>query len=627
MKKNIVSVDSLQKEFPNKIICKQSSFGIHEGDKIGLVGINGCGKSTLLKMMTGLEPADSGKIVVRKGITIGYLQQIPQLQPEQTIYQQIYYSDQPAMQLLREYYQLSARLAADPSAQLQAEHREVMTKLDAIDGWKIEVRAKSLLSQLGLEDFSQQISTLSGGQKRRLDLARVLLDQPNLLFLDEPTNHLDIETIEWFQDFLLDFKGAVVFVTHDRYFLDAVCNKILEIEAGTLRFYEGTYSHYIKQKELELIDTQRKETRRKAQLSKELQWLQRGAKARTSKPKNHVDRVKELISKSYLTSSEEMEISFGSQRLGKTILEIKQLSKAYGDNVLVDKFSHNFQKLERVGIIGANGCGKTTLLKMIMGEVEADSGTIKVGLNTKFAYFRQDSEDFLQDITVLDYIQQSASTIRTADGSKFSASEMLQKFLFDGKMQQSKLHLLSGGEKKRLYLMKSLMFGANFIILDEPTNDLDIKTLEILEDYLDAFRGCLLVVSHDRYFLDRTVDYLFVFENNQIKKFPGNYSDSLLVRRYQAEEQKEQNTQQKVRSKPEKLKQVKLSFNEKRELAKLDGRIAELSAEIESLSDKIEQEAATLDHREFAKISTQQQKLEAELDELELRWLELDEKR
>lgn len=626
MKKNMVSVDSLHKEFPSKVICKSSSFGIHEGDKIGLVGINGCGKSTLLKMLSGIEPMDEGQITIRNGVKLAYLQQIPHLDEDKNIYEQIYYSDQGAFVLLREYYRISDLLEHEATEELSENYRQIMTKLDAIDGWKIEIRARSLLSQMGFSDFNQKISTLSGGQKRRLDLVRVLLDEPDLLFLDEPTNHLDISTIEWFQDFLISFSGAVVFVTHDRYFLDAVCTKIMEIENGVFRFYESNYSGYIKQKTQEIVDSQRKETRLKAQLSKELQWLNRGARARTSKPKNHLDRVKELLSKSYLTDSNELDISFGSKRMGKTILEIKAINKAYGDKKLINEFSHNFQKLERVGIIGANGCGKTTLLKMIGGEIKADSGSVKAGLNTDFAYFKQNTDEFEQDITVLDYIQQFASTIRTADGTKFSATEMLQKFLFEGKMQQSKIYSLSGGEKKRLYLMKSLMFGSNFIILDEPTNDLDIKTLEILEDYLDAFRGCLLVVSHDRYFLDRTVDYLFVFENGEIKKFPGNYSDSLLVRRFQEEAKKEEKKIEKPDTRIRKVS-TKLTFNEKRELVQIEKDMEEISCRLEELHNKIETEAASLNHQEFGEITGEQDILQERLDEVEMRWLELDEKR
>ncbi len=626
MKKNIISIDSLQKSFSEKIICKNSSFGIHKGDKIGLVGINGCGKSTLLKMLTGIEPLDSGKITMRNDVKIGYLQQIPQLDHSLTIYEQIYFSDQPAFVLLREYYRISKLLEDKSTPNLEKQYRAIMTELDAIDGWKIEVKAKSLLSRLGFEDFSQKISTLSGGQKRRLDLAKLLLDEPNILLLDEPTNHLDIDTIEWFQDFLINFNGCVIFVTHDRYFLDAICNKIMEIEQGNIKFYDGNYSYYIKQKELELVDLQRKETRRQAQLSKELQWLQRGAKARTTKPKNHIDRVKELISKSYLSTSSEMDISFGTKRLGKTILEIKNLDKAYSDKKLINNFNHVFQKLERIGIIGANGCGKTTLLKMIANEVKPDTGNIKIGLNTQFAYFKQDSDEFNKNISVLDYIQQFANNIRTKDGTLFSASEMLQKFLFDGKMQQSKITSLSGGEKKRLYLLKSLMFGSNFIILDEPTNDLDIKTLEILEDYLDAFRGCLLVVSHDRYFLDRTVDHLFIFEENQIRKFPGNYSDYLLVKRFYAEESK-QKKKEKIIKKTSNDSSKKLSFNEKRELEKIEIEMENLNSELAELSKKIELDATSLTHLEFAEITSKQEELQELLDEVELRWLELDEKR
>ncbi|HQB98874.1 MAG TPA: ABC-F family ATP-binding cassette domain-containing protein, partial [Candidatus Cloacimonadota bacterium] len=336
--------------------------------------------------------------------------------------------------------------------------------------------------------------------------------------MDEPTNHLDLDSIEWLQNYLISCKTTLIFITHDRYFLDSVCNRILNIERTQLYFYEGNYSAYVKGKLLRETDLQRKETRRQAQLSKELAWLQRGARARATKPKDHVERVKELLSKSYLISNKDLDISFQTDRLGRTILELHKLSKSYDGKLLFEDLDHNFQPMERIGVIGPNGCGKTTLLRLITGEEKLDRGSIKVGINTHFAYYKQEETDLLPNLTVYDYIAQYAETIKTADGNKVSATEMLNRFLFDGKMQQARLSSLSGGEKKRLQLLKSLMFGANFIILDEPTNDLDIPTLEILEDYLDAFKGCLTVVSHDRYFLDRTVDYLFIFESDGIRK-------------------------------------------------------------------------------------------------------------
>ncbi|MCF7814075.1 MAG: ABC-F family ATP-binding cassette domain-containing protein [Candidatus Cloacimonetes bacterium] len=623
MIKNLISVDSLKKEFPGKIICDNVSFGISEGQKIGLIGVNGCGKSTLLKMLIGLEPIDSGKIILRNETTIGFLPQTPDIDSEITIYEHIYYSDNPQFKLLRKYHRILYKLDKNPNPETQKEQQKLQTEMDAKNVWDIEIKAQAYLSKLGFEDFNQKIGILSGGQKRRIDLARVLMDQPDILILDEPTNHLDIDTIEWFQEYLSDYKGTIIFVTHDRYFLDAVSNCIMDVENGKIRFYQGSYGFYLQRKEIELQDMQRKEIRRSAQLKKELKWLQRGAKARTSKPKNHLDRVKELIDKSYLTNDTDLDISFQSKRLGKTILEIKNISKSYDDKDLIKNFNYNFQKLDRIGIIGPNGCGKTTLLKMITDEIPADEGKIKSGHNTHFSYFKQNIEDFNDNISVLDYVKEKAEHIRTKDGILHSASEMLQRFLFDGKMQQQKIKTLSGGEKKRLFLLRSLMFGSNFIILDEPTNDLDIKTLEILEDYLDSFKGCILLVSHDRYFLDRVVDYLFIFEDDKIIKFPGNYSDYLLVKRYRDQQKSDETAKSKNR-----IKDVPkgLSYNEKRELQKLEKEIQELEERKVLLENKIENEADKLNPQEFSDISEELQKIEIDHTSKSERWLTLAEK-
>ncbi len=624
MRKNLISVEELNKAFSEKLICKDNSFGIFENEKIGLIGINGCGKSTLLKLLSGIEPVDSGKITFRNNIRVGYLPQIPQLNTEHTIYEEIYFSDHPQFKLLRKYYKILGKLETRTSDAIENEHHQIVKEIESKDAWKIEIKAKSILNKLGFDDIHQKISTLSGGQKRRIDLARVLMDEPVVLLLDEPTNHLDLDTIEWFQDYLASYKGTILFVTHDRYFLDAVSDKIIEMENGQINFFKGNYSYYLRKKEQQDVDVQRKETRRKAQLKKELKWLQRGAKARTSKPKDHLDRVQELIDKSYLFENKDLDISFRTKRLGKTILEIKDVSKQYDEKILFTNFNHNFQKLERIGIIGPNGCGKTTLLKCIMEEIDPDHGSIKIGVNTSFSYFQQNIEEFNNDQTVLDYIQDFAHNIRTADGILHSATEMLKRFLFDGKLQQSKLENLSGGEKKRLYLLRSLMFGNNFIILDEPTNDLDIRTLEILEDYLDAFKGCIIVVSHDRYFLDRVTDHLFVFDENRIIKFPGNYSDFLLVKKFREEEKIEQ----KKKSTKARTKRVstKLSFNDKREIQSLEKEIPELEEQIKLFNNKIETEASALSPADFKEITEKLEKLQIKLDELELRWLELDEK-
>lgn len=620
MSKIILSVENLSKAFAEKTICHNATFGIHEGDKIGLIGINGCGKTTLLKMIAGKEPVDTGNIILRNEMRIGYLPQIPELNPELTVEEQILSAHYEPLQLLKRYYELTSN-TADASGNEEA--AQLLLRIQSSNAWEAELKAKQYLTKLGFTDLTQKIAHLSGGQKRRVDLARVMMEEPEVLLLDEPTNHLDIDTIEWLQDFLESYAGVVIFVTHDRYFLDAVCTRILEIENGLFRFYQGNYSAYIEQKEQQLIDLQRKETRRTSQLKREMQWLRRGARARSTKPKNHIDRVKELLSKSYLTTDAQMDISFSSKRLGKTILDMRNVSKSYG-SPLFQGFNHTFQKLERIGIIGPNGCGKTTLLRLITDEEKADEGTIQAGINTHFAYFRQDPAQFDESQTVLEYITQQAEQIRTEDGILRSASEMLQRFLFDGKMQQSKISSLSGGERRRLYLLRALMFGSNFIVLDEPTNDLDIKTLEILEEFLDAFRGCLVVVSHDRFFLDRVTDYLFIFEESGIRKFPGNYSDYLLVKRYQEEEKKEEAIRIKTRQKTSK---TKLNFNELRELAYIEKEMEQHRTEQEQLARRLLQDASSLKAEDYANISRRQAVLETTMEKLELRWLELEEKR
>ncbi len=580
----ILTLEDVSCVYGDRTIIKDVSLGIHAAEKIGIVGVNGCGKTTLLKILSGKQMPNTGKITLRNNIKIGYLEQDVAFIPHLTVLQH--------------------------TIPLEGEIHE-------------EYFYKSLLNKLGITDYDQLVGTLSGGQRRKADLARVLALEPDILVLDEPTNHLDLDTIEWLQNYLATTNKSVIFVTHDRYFLDAVCTRIIEIEHTLLYSFEGNYSDYIRGKLIRSTDLQRKETRRSAQLKKELDWLSRGAKARTSKPKNHVDRVKELLSKSYLISNQELEISFQIDRLGKTILELHRLAKSYGGRSLFEEIDHNFQSMERIGIIGSNGCGKTTLLKMITGEVEPDLGAIKVGVNTHFSYYKQDEDSFDPNKTVYEYIAQFAETIKTGAGTKVSATEMLQRFLFDGKMQQMKLSALSGGERKRLYLLKSLMFGANFIIMDEPTNDLDIRSLEVLEDYLDAFRGCLLIVSHDRYFLDRTVDYLFIFEKGRLRKFAGNYSDYLLVKRYEQDEINEPKPMQIMR--PKRI-QKGLTYNEQREFTAVEKEIEAIELLLSDYETKLSESPTTLSHVDYQKISEELSELNDRHQQLLDRWLELSEK-
>ncbi|MDD4667561.1 MAG: ABC-F family ATP-binding cassette domain-containing protein [Candidatus Cloacimonetes bacterium] len=579
----ILTLENINLSYGDKCIIKDANFGIHYCDKIGVLGINGSGKTTLLKVLSGVLKPNSGSITPRKNLKIAYLEQDPSFYPGSTVLEHV--------------------LPADPKDQ------------------KEEHVYKSLLTKMGIETYNKPMHLLSGGQRRKVDIAKVLACEPDLLVMDEPTNHLDLDTIEWLQDYLATMKTSLIFVTHDRYFLDSVCNRIFEIERTKLYFYEGNYSDYVKGKILRQQDSQRKETRRQAQLDKELAWLARGSRARATKPKNHVDRVKELLSKSYLIEEQDLDISFQTDRLGRTILELHKLSKSYDSRPLFEELDHNFQPLERIGILGPNGCGKTTLLKMITGEVKPDIGSIKLGINTHIAYYKQDEDSFDPKLSVYEYIAQYAETIRMADGSKVTATEMLNRFLFDGKMQQMKLSALSGGERKRLYLLKSLMFGANFIILDEPTNDLDIRTLEILEDYLDAFRGCLLVVSHDRFFLDRCVDYLFIHQNGRFRKFAGNYSDYLLVKRYEKEEREEAANPEILRPK---RTNKGLSYNEQREFAGLESRIRELETKLNELEERLS--LPNLKVQEYSELATEIEILSSEHETIFERWVELSDK-
>ena len=584
MNEVLLTLEDVSCLYGERTILQDVSLGIHNAEKIGIIGINGSGKTTLLRIISGLFQPNTGTVTMRKDLKVCLLEQDP-----------VYISE---LSVLQHTFPVAGEI-------------------------KDEYHYKSILSRLGINNFDEKMGNLSGGQRRKADLARVLAAEPDLLLLDEPTNHLDLETIEWLQNYLANAGKAVIFITHDRYFLDAVATKIIEIERTKLFYYEGNYSAYIRGKLIRATDNKRKETRRQAQLKKELDWLNRGAKARTSKPKDHIDRVKELLSKSYLISHQDLDISFQIDRLGKTILELHRLSKSYSGKVLFTDIDHNFQNMERIGIIGPNGCGKTTLLKIILGEEKPDNGTVKIGVNTHFAYYKQDEDSFDPNLTVYEYIAQFAEVIKTAEGNKVTATEMLKRFLFDGKMQQMKLGALSGGERKRLYLLKALMFGANFIIMDEPTNDLDIRTLEILEDYLDAFKGCLLIVSHDRFFLDRTVDYLFIFQDGKLRKFAGNYSDYLLVKRFEQDATEEK--KEPVITRPKRIAKG-LSYNEQREFGLLEKEIEKIESELLELESRLNDFANPLSPKDYYHISISMQELENRHQELLTRWLELSDK-
>ncbi len=567
MNEVLLTLEDVSCLYGERIILQGVSFGIHSSEKIGIVGINGSGKTTLLRIISGLFQPNTGTVTMRKDLKVCLLEQDP-----------LYISDISVLQ---------------HTLPVEGEIKD-------------EYHYKSILSRLGINNFDEKMGELSGGQRRKADLARVLAAEPDLLLLDEPTNHLDLETIEWLQNYLAKCRKAVIFVTHDRYFLDAVATKIIEIERTKSFYYEGNYSAYIRGKLIRATDNKRKETRRQAQLKKELDWLNRGAKARTSKPKDHIDRVKELLSKSYLISHQDLDISFQIDRLGKTILELHRLSKSYSGKVLFTDIDHNFQNMERIGIIGPNGCGKTTLLKIIVGEEKPDNGTVKIGVNTHFAYYKQDEDSFDPNLTVYDYIAQFAEVIKTAEGNKVTATEMLKRFLFDSKMQQMKLGALSGGERKRLYLLKALMFGANFIIMDEPTNDLDIRTLEILEDYMDAFKGCLLIVlTIVSFWTERwTISLFSKMVNSELLVTIPIICWLSVLNGINNRKKKEQ-----VITRPKRIAKG-LSYNEQREFGLLEKEIEKIESELLELESRLNDFANPLSPNDYYHISISMQELE-----------------
>jgi ATP-binding cassette subfamily F protein uup len=590
---SIFTLQSVKKDFGIKEILTDASFSLDDGDKVGLIGTNGSGKSTLLKMIAGLEPIDSGQILVNSGVRIVYLPQQPELDDNHTVLEQVFADSGEQMPLVREYEELSDKLAhaqGDDANQLVSRLSTVMQKMDASGAWELETNAKIILTKLGIEDFNARIGTLSGGYRKRIALAAALLSEPDVLLIDEPTNHLDALSVEWLQSYLNRFRGAILLITHDRYFLDRVTNRIIEIDRGDIYSYAGNYSYYLEKKALSeesAVSTQRKH---QGLLRRELEWLKRGPKARSTKQKARIDRTHELQATEFKQVQGKVDIATPSRRIGKKVIELTNISKAYEGRTLIKDFTYEFSPEDRIGIIGGNGAGKSTLMDIITGRVQPDSGNVEIGSTIHIGYFDQHSEALLDALNenqrVIDYIKEEGEFIKIADGTQISASQMLERFLFPGNQQYAPIHKLSGGEKRRLFLLRVLMSAPNVLILDEPTNDLDVQTLSVLEEYLEDFTGCVIAVSHDRYFLDRTVDKIFALEpGGNLRQYPGNYSVYLDFKK--AEEEKTADEKQEIKDKTEdsKLKTKnsnkprKLSFWEKREFEQLEDKIAQLEAE------------------------------------------------
>lgn len=598
---NLLTMEHITKAYTDRVLLNDVAFSINENEKIGVIGINGMGKSTLLKVTAGIEPYDEGKISMGKQVKICYLPQTPEFEEGTTV--------------------LRAAIADN---------------VNELNQWTIEADARSMLNQLGFYDYDEKVEHMSGGQKKRIALVNALLTPADILILDEPTNHLDNAMSEWLEEYLIGFRGAILMVTHDRYFLDRVATRIVEVDQGKLYSYPGNYSEFVKLKAERQDMALATERKRKSLLRTELEWLGRGARARSTKQKAHIDRIKAMQEIKDIQEEKRVVLDSVASRMGNKTIELENISKFYGNRKLISDYSYIFLKNDRIGIIGPNGCGKTTLLKIINGIVRPDSGTIEIGQTIRIGYFSQENEYMDASMKVIDYVKEVGEYVTTSDG-KITASQMLERFLFDGAMQWSKIEKLSGGEKRRLYLMRVLMSAPNVLILDEPTNDLDIQTLTILEDYLDHFDGIIITVSHDRYFLDRIVNCIFSFEGDgKVRQFEGGYSDYLIRKELEgldtevslkghAAATEEQSTKGENSSKDtwkQRKSKLKFTYKEQREFETIDDDIAKLEEKLETLDAQIAANATN--SVKLRELMDKKEEAGNELDEKMERWVYLN---
>lgn len=621
---NLMTLENISKSYSEKILLKDISFGINEGEKIGIIGVNGTGKSTLLKIIAGAEIPDNGTIIKANRVKVEYLPQNPDYNEDFTVLQQVFKGTSSEMKLLLEYQETLDTLSKDYNDNLNSKLISLQEKIDALNLWDLESEAKTVLTKLGITNFSQKVKELSGGQRKRVSLASALITPCELLILDEPTNHLDNDTIDYLEEYLNSRRGSLIMITHDRYFLDRVSNRIIELDKGRLFSYDGNYSTFLEKKMERLALESSMEEKRQNLIRKELDWVKRGAKARTTKQKARLQRFDELVNKDTYTPDEKMDISVGSTRLGKKIIEMHHISKKFDDKVLIDDLDYTIARTDRIGIIGKNGMGKSTLIKILNGEILPDSGNIEIGETVKIGCFSQDDSHMHPDMRAIDYVKEASDYIETADGAKISASQMCEKFLFNSTMQYSFIGNLSGGERRRLHLLRTLMLAPNVLLLDEPTNDLDIATLNILEDYLDEFNGIVITVSHDRYFLDRICNKIFAYEGiGKIHIFTGNYSDYSIYREIQGIEFKEEVKESPEKTplkkeKPKPSKKLKFTYNEQREFETIDSDIEKLEQKIEKLeNDSIK---FATDFVKLQEILNEKTNSEAELEHKYERW-------
>lgn len=624
---NILTLENINKSYVEKILLNNVTMGIDEADKIGIIGINGTGKSTLLKIIAGVEEPDSGKRTEKSGLRIEYMPQNPMFDLDRTVMDEVFRGESVELKTIRKYRELLEKQDVSDEKMMK-----VLSEMDEYRCWTLESDAKAILTVLGINEFDKKVGELSGGQRKRVALASALINPADLLILDEPTNHLDSDTISWLEDYIKEKRLALVMITHDRYFLDKVANRIIELDSGDIHEYKGNYVDFVAAKmEREEIEQsiQRKQERL---LKKELAWMRSGVKARTTKQRARINRFKvlqETVS-SVESGNEGLDISVNKTRLGNKIIEAHNLEKSYGDRKLIKDFSYTAVKGDRIGIVGKNGAGKSTLLKILSGREKVDGGDIEFGETVNIGVFSQETYEMNENLRIIEYIREGAEYAKNKEGYKLSASQMLENFLFPPHVQGTYISKLSGGEKRRLYLLRVLLEGPNVLFLDEPTNDLDIETLTILEDYLDSFEGVIITVSHDRYFLDRVVDRIFSFENGEILDYPGNYTDFMIKYQQKSQDIEEKDKKQakeaiesQKSSRRSKDDRPKFTFKEQKEFENIDNDIEETENKLEEISEKMNKFAT--DMYKLQELQAEMEENEEKLEYLMKRWVYLNE--
>ncbi|HVI21199.1 MAG TPA: ABC-F family ATP-binding cassette domain-containing protein [Bacillus sp. (in: firmicutes)] len=622
-----ITIEHVSKTYGEKTLFHDISFVISEKERVGLIGVNGTGKSSLLKLIAGLDSADEGNFICSKEYQISYLAQHPDLNPDLTILEQIFAGDAPVFQLLKNYELTLLQLNEQPENQgIQEKLFEWQKKMDSLDAWDVSTNAKTILTKLGLEDFNLKIGVLSGGQKKRVALAQVLIQSPDLLILDEPTNHLDFDSVKWLEDYLSRYPGAILLVTHDRYFLDRVTNRIFELDGGNLYSYKGNYAAFLEAKAIREENEVATIDKQKNLFRQELEWIRRGAKARSTKQKARIQRFDQLDEElSSVKSKEKLDISLKGSRLGKQVFELKDASKRYENRVIIDQFDLLVKPGDRIGIIGKNGTGKSTLLNILSGRIPLDSGQRVIGQTVKVAYYTQESGDMDENKRMIEYLNETAQIVETTDGKTISSTQMLERFLFPSHTHGTLIRKLSGGERRRLYLLKILMQEPNVLLLDEPTNDLDTQTLTVLEDYLEEFAGVVITVSHDRYFLDKVVEQLIILEGSgKIGSFYGNYSEYLEQLSQRSEKGKSEVKEKGVPPIQEKSKKKKMSYNEQREFETIEDDITGVEKRLEEIAIELNDTGSNFEKAQ--ELMNEEVELNEKLEHMMERWTYLTEK-